>query len=75
MKIQHIDIRFKLQNYPRQVRFAREYRGYTKTELVKNIKGLSYAKFNRFDKGFELLPDEMLEKIIYNQIENKHYKI
>jgi Zn-dependent peptidase ImmA (M78 family) len=68
--------------------FAREYRGYTQTELASNIKGLSQSNLSKFEKGFGGLSDDILCRIIefldfpegffslriYNEIENAHYR-
>ncbi|OCB77972.1 helix-turn-helix domain-containing protein [Flavobacterium crassostreae] len=50
-------------NY-RQLIFAREYRGLTQSELAKNIVGLSQSNLSKYEKGFGLLSDEMVLKII-----------
>lgn len=50
-------------NY-RQLIFAREYRGLTQSELAKNIEGLSQSNLSKYEKGFGLLSDEMVLKII-----------
>lgn len=74
-------------NY-KQLIFAREYRGYTQTELASNIKGLSQSNLSKFEKGFGPLSDDILEKIIIflgfpvkfyetkisNKVEIAHYR-
>lgn len=50
-------------NY-RQLIFAREYRGLTQSELASNIVGLSQSNLSKYEKGFGLLSDEMVLKII-----------
>jgi len=75
-------------NY-KQLTFAREYRGFTQTELAKHISGLSQSKLSKFEKGIGFLSDELFNKIIYflgfpksffykriyNFVENPHYRI
>lgn len=72
----------------KQFIFAREYRGYTQTELSSKIKGLSQSNLSKFEKGLGLLSDEVLQRIIQfldfpesffttkisNTIENAHYR-
>lgn len=74
-------------NY-RQLTFAREYRGYTQTELASKIDGLSQSNLSKFEKGVDTLSEELIEKIIdylkfpkgffqkriSNVIENAHYR-
>lgn len=48
----------------RQLTFAREYRGYSQTELAKSIDGLSQSNLSKFEKGFDVLSDEIKDKII-----------
>lgn len=50
-------------NY-KQLIFAREYRGYTQTELAKSIEGLSQSNLSKFEKGFGVLSEEIQRKII-----------
>ncbi|EAQ47915.1 helix-turn-helix domain-containing protein [Leeuwenhoekiella blandensis] len=47
-----------------QLIFAREYRGYSQTELAKNIDGLSQSNLSKFEKGINVLSDDILMKII-----------
>ena len=35
-----------------QLRFAREYRGYSQSNLCKEIKGLSQSNLSKFENGF-----------------------
>jgi Zn-dependent peptidase ImmA (M78 family)/transcriptional regulator with XRE-family HTH domain len=72
----------------KQLIFAREYRGYSQTELAKKIDGLSQSNLSKFEKGISTLSNELLDKIIrflefpqgffnqsiYNNIENPHYR-
>ena len=50
-------------NY-RQLTFAREFRGYSQTELTSNIDGLSQSNLSKYEKGLNTLSDEMVFKII-----------
>lgn len=50
-------------NY-RQLTFAREYRGYSQSDLASNISGLSQPNLSKYEKGFNSLSDEMVVKII-----------
>ena len=47
-----------------QLIFAREYRGYSQTELAKNIDGLSQSNLSKFEKGINILSEDIIEKII-----------
>lgn len=72
----------------RQLTFAREYRGYTQTELANHIKGLSQSNLSKFEKGTGLLSETALRNImsaldfpigfldaeINNNPESKHYR-
>ena len=74
-------------NY-KQLTFAREYRGYSQTELSSKIKGLSQSNLSKFEKGVGSLSDEILHKIIdyldfpesffekeiSNKVENAHFR-
>lgn len=52
-------------NKGKQLRFVREYRGYTQSELCKEIKGLSQANLSKYENGFEgMLKDEKVEQIM-----------
>jgi Zn-dependent peptidase ImmA (M78 family)/DNA-binding XRE family transcriptional regulator len=48
----------------KQLTFAREYRGYSQTDLAESIKGLSQSNLSRFEKGFGVLSDDIQRKII-----------
>ena len=48
----------------RQLTFAREYRGYSQTELADKIEGLSQSNLSKFEKGFGVLSSELISKII-----------
>ncbi len=48
----------------KQLTFAREYRGYSQTDLAKAIQGLSQSNLSKFEKGFGVLSDEVQNKII-----------
>lgn len=72
----------------KQLIFAREYRGYSQSELSSRIKGLSQPNLSRFEKGIGVLSDEVLTSIIhfldfpisffekefFNKSENAHYR-
>lgn len=72
----------------KQLTFAREYRGYTQTELAGNINGLSQSNLSKFEKGFGILSDSVQDRIIEfldfpkdffqrkisNKIENANYR-
>ncbi len=48
----------------KQLIFAREYRGYSQTELAESIKGLSQSNLSKFEKGLGLLSEDVQKKII-----------
>ncbi len=50
-------------NY-RQITFAREYRGYSQSDLSSNIKGLSQPNLSKHEKGFNVLSEDMVIKIM-----------
>ncbi|MDR2274371.1 MAG: ImmA/IrrE family metallo-endopeptidase [Sphingobacterium sp.] len=50
-------------NY-KQLTFAREYRGYTQTELSNYIDGLSQSNLSKFEKGMGVLSNNLQDKII-----------
>lgn len=50
-------------NY-KQLTFAREYRGYSQTELSSNIDGLSQSNLSKFEKGVSTLSYDLVQKII-----------
>ncbi|WP_108424383.1 helix-turn-helix domain-containing protein [Flagellimonas amoyensis] len=72
----------------RQLTFAREFRGYTQTELASRIDGLSQSNLSKFEKGVEALSEDLTDKIIdflnfpksflskriSNVVENAHYR-
>lgn len=72
----------------KQLTFAREYRGYSQTELANSVPGLSQSNLSKFEKGISILSDELLRRIInflefpigffnksiYNAVENPHYR-
>lgn len=72
----------------KQLTFAREYRGFTQTELAKAIEGLSQSNLSKFEKGFGVLSEDVQKKIIdflefpkdfylrkiNSTIENAHYR-
>lgn len=49
---------------PKQLIIAREYRGYSQTELAKEIEGLSQSNLSKYEKGIDILSDEILLRII-----------
>lgn len=72
----------------KQLTFAREYRGYSQTELSTQIQGLSQSNLSKFEKGLGQISDEVFQKIISllnfpesffverisNNAENAHYR-
>lgn len=74
-------------NY-KQLIFAREYRGYSQTELASKIIGLSQSNLSKYEKGIGSLSTDVLnrivdflefplsfyEKKISNIAENAHYR-
>lgn len=44
--------------------FAREYRGYSQTELASRIGGLSQSNLSKFEKGIGTLSNELINRII-----------
>lgn len=74
-------------NY-KQLIFAREYRGYSQTELASKIIGLSQSNLSKYEKGVGTLSADVLnriidflgfplsfyEKKISNIAENAHYR-
>lgn len=74
-------------NY-KQLIFAREYRGYSQTQLASKIIGLSQSNLSKYEKGVGLLsidvlnriidflefPSTFYEKKISNTAENAHYR-
>lgn len=72
----------------RQLIFAREYRGYSQTDLASQIKGLSQSNLSKFEKGIGLISDDLFQRIInfldfpekfftehiVNNAENAHFR-
>lgn len=72
----------------KQLTFAREFRGYSQTDLASKIDGLSQSNLSKFEKGLGLLssdvtgriidflgfPETFYEKSISNKAENAHYR-
>lgn len=72
----------------KQLTFAREFRGYSQTELSNQIQGLSQSNLSKFEKGLGVLSEEIQKTIIdfldfpedfYNRkinsvIENANYR-
>lgn len=50
-------------NY-KQLIFAREYRGYSQTELASKIIGLSQSNLSKYEKGVGTLSADVLNRII-----------
>lgn len=48
----------------KQITFAREYRGYSQSNLASSISGLSQPNLSKHEKGFDVLSEEMVFKII-----------
>lgn len=48
----------------KQLIFAREFRGYSQTELANSIQGLSQSNLSKFEKGLGLLSEDVQKKII-----------
>lgn len=71
-----------------QLTFARQYRGLTQTALSAKIPGLSQSNLSKYEKGLEVLSDDVLSRImsvlnfpigfldlkIDNSIECRHYR-
>ena len=52
-------------NRGRQLKFAREYRGYNQSSLCKEIKGLSQSNLSKFEKGFDgMIKDDKIAEIM-----------
>lgn len=48
-----------------QLKFAREYRGYSQSKLCGEIKGLSQSNLSKYEKGFEgMLKDNKIAEIM-----------
>ncbi|PXZ44929.1 DNA-binding protein [Sanguibacteroides justesenii] len=48
---------------PKQLIIAREYREYSQTELATKIKGLSQSNLSKYEKGVDILSEDILLKI------------
>lgn len=48
----------------KQLTFAREYRGYSQTELSSKIVGLSQSNLSKFEKGLSTLSEDLLAKVV-----------
>lgn len=48
----------------KQITFAREYRGYSQSDLASKISGLSQPNLSKHEKGFDVLSEEMVIKVI-----------
>jgi len=52
-------------NRGKQLKLVREYRGYTQSELVSHVNGISQGNLSRFEKGFEgVMSDDNLKSIM-----------
>ncbi len=60
---QRISLKDKI-NRGRQLKFSREYRQVSQSELCGQIKGLSQSNLSRFEKGLGYLSDEVLKEIM-----------
>jgi Zn-dependent peptidase ImmA (M78 family) len=72
----------------RQLILAREYRGYSQSQLSDAIKGLSQSNLSKFEKGLGGLSDDIIDSIILylnfpknffyekisNNVDNAHYR-
>lgn len=72
----------------RQLTFAREFRGYSQSELSSSITGLSQSNLSKFEKGIGYLsesvqneiinflnfPKDFFDKKIFNVIDNANYR-
>lgn len=68
--------------------FAREYRGMNQKQLSEQINGLSQSNLSKFEKGLEIISNDIVKEIIrvldfpfsffyktiYNEIESAHYR-
>ena len=48
----------------KQLTFAREFKGYSQTELSNKIQGLSQSNLSKFEKGLGVLSEDLQKKII-----------
>lgn len=46
-----------------QLTFAREYRGYSQSQLAKEVVGLSQPNLSKFEKGIDVLSEEVKNRI------------
>lgn len=54
----------KFINRGKQLKFVRGYRGYSQTELCKQIKGLSQSNLSKFEKGFNTIKEDKLRIVM-----------
>lgn len=55
----------KTINRGKQLKLAREYRGYAQIQLADKISGLTHGQLSKFEKGFEnTISDEKLREIM-----------
>lgn len=55
----------KTVNRGRQLKFARQYRGYTQSNLCKEIKGLNQSNLSKYEKGFEgMIKEDKITEIM-----------
>lgn len=48
-----------------QLKFVRQYRGYSQQELTEKIPGLSQSNLSRFERGFHgMIADDLLTEIM-----------
>ncbi|WP_376778179.1 MULTISPECIES: helix-turn-helix domain-containing protein [Sphingobacterium] len=47
-------------NRGRQLKFSREYRSISQSELCKQVQGLSQSNLSRFEKGLGYISDDVL---------------
>lgn len=51
-------------NRGRQLKFTREYRGFSQHELCLKVEGLSQPNLSKFEKGFDGISEDKLIKIM-----------
>jgi transcriptional regulator with XRE-family HTH domain len=51
-------------NRGRQLKLAREYRGFTQTKLCKEVEGLSQSNLSNFEGGLKTISQDTLVKIM-----------
>jgi transcriptional regulator with XRE-family HTH domain len=55
----------KSVNAGKQLKFARQYRGYSQSELCIQIKGISQSNLSKYEKGFEgMLKENKITEIM-----------